>query len=81
MPRLIKPRAVAPGATLGIAAPGGPVDPERLEAGEALLRRAGFRVARREDLLARRGYLAGDDSRRAAELMELVTDPKVDAIL
>ena len=40
MPRLIKPRAIAPGATLGIAAPGGPVDPEKLAAGEALLRDA-----------------------------------------
>ncbi len=81
MPRLIKPRAVAPGATFGIAAPGGPVDLERLLAGEALLRQAGYRVVRRDDLLARRGYLAGDDSRRAAELTELIGDPKVDAIL
>ena len=76
-----KPRALRPGAVLGIAAPGGPVDPEQLEAGEALLRGAGFDVYRREDLLARKGYLAGDDVRRAAELMELVTDPNVDGII
>jgi len=76
-----KPRALRPGAVLGIAAPGGPVDRERLEAGEALLRGAGYEVYRREDLLARRGYLAGDDVRRAAELMELVADPNVDGII
>jgi muramoyltetrapeptide carboxypeptidase len=81
VPRLRKPRALRDGATFGIAAPGGPVDSEQLAAGEALLREAGFRTVRREDLLAARGYLAGDDDRRAKELMELVADPGVDAIL
>jgi len=81
VPRLIKPRALAPGATLGIAAPGGPVDPEKLAAGEALLRRAGFETLRREDLLARRSYMAGDDARRVAEFMDLVADDRVDGIV
>jgi muramoyltetrapeptide carboxypeptidase len=81
LPRLIKPRAIDPGATLGIAAPGGPVDPDKLAAGCEVLRRAGFRVVHRDDLTARHGYLAGDDARRAAELMELVANPAVDAIV
>ena len=75
------PRRLLPGATIGIAAPAGVVDPARLEAGEASLREAGFSVRRREDLLDRCGYLAGDDDRRATELMELVADPAVDAIV
>ena len=81
MPRLIKPHAIRAGARIGIAAPAGPVDREKLEHGEALLRRAGFETVRRDDLLSREGYLAGDDRRRAGELMELVRDPTVDAIL
>jgi muramoyltetrapeptide carboxypeptidase len=81
VPRLIKPRAIAPGATLGIAAPGGPVDPEKLAAGEALLRDAGFRTVRRDDLLDRRCYLAGDDRRRVDEFMQFVEDDRVDAII
>lgn len=81
MPPLRRPRGLRPGATLGIAAPGGPVDLERLEAGEALLRQAGFRTHRRDDLLACHGYLAGDDARRAKELMELVGHPDVDGIV
>ncbi|MEE9607783.1 MAG: LD-carboxypeptidase [Myxococcota bacterium] len=81
MPRLRKPRALRPGATLGIAAPGAAVDRDQLEAGEALLHEAGFRTRRRDDILAREGYLAGSDTRRAAELMELVSDPRVDAIV
>ena len=39
--------------------------------------RRGFRVVHRDDVIrARRGYLAGDDARRAAELRELVADPR-----
>jgi len=81
LPSLRRPRRLRPGGLIGIAAPAGPVDPARLEAGEDALRGAGFRTRRRDDLLARRGYLAGDDRRRAAELMELVEDPGVDAIV
>jgi len=79
--RLRKARPLAPGATIGIAAPGGPVNPDRLAEGEARLRAAGFRTLRRDDVVARRGYLAGDDARRAKELMELAANPAVDAIL
>ena len=80
-PRLTKPRAIAPGATIGIAAPGGPVDPLLLAGGKKVWEAAGFRVAHREDIVARQSYLAGDDDRRAAELMELVNDPAIDAIV
>jgi muramoyltetrapeptide carboxypeptidase len=78
---LRKPRALRAGATIGIAAPGGPVEPERVVEGEGLLRKAGFRTWRRDDLTARCGYLAGDDDRRAEELMQLLTDPRIDAIV
>ncbi len=81
MPSLKKARAVAKGATVGIAAPAGPIDPERLEAGEDWLRALGFEPHRRDDVTARRAYLAGEDARRAAELMELVEDPDVGAIV
>ncbi len=80
-PALRKPHALPPGGTIGIAAPAAAVDPDTLAAGEERWRRRGFAVVRRDDLLARRRYLAGDDTRRASELMELVSDPKVDAIV
>jgi muramoyltetrapeptide carboxypeptidase len=57
------------------------VDAGKLAEGESLLRDAGFETLRRDDLLARHGYLAGDDARRARELMELVENPRVDAIV
>jgi muramoyltetrapeptide carboxypeptidase len=81
VPALLKPRAVRAGATLGIAAPGGAVDPDLLRAGVALLEGCGFRTRVRDDLVARHRYLAGDDARRAGELAELIADREVDAIL
>ncbi len=81
MPRLRKPRAVRPGATVGIAAPAFPVDAGHLEAGVAALEGAGFRVRRRGDPTRARGYLAGTDGARARQLMALVDDPRVDAIV
>jgi muramoyltetrapeptide carboxypeptidase len=81
VPRLLKPRALRPGATIGIAAPGFAVDPTTLAEGIALWREAGFQVTHREDLVARDGYLAGDDARRVRELKGLIADRRVDAIL
>ncbi len=78
---LRKPRALRRGETIGIAAPGGPVDPEATDAGCVRLEQAGFRVKRRDDLTARHGYLAGDDARRIEELRELWCDPEVHAIV
>ncbi|HPG24497.1 MAG: LD-carboxypeptidase [Spirochaetaceae bacterium] len=81
MPSLRRPRAIRPGARIAIAAPAGPVDPERLETGRRALERLGFETVVRDDVLARDGYLAGTDERRADELMRFVTDPEVDAIV
>ncbi len=81
MPLLRKPWAISGDATIGIAAPAGPVDADLLRAGEEMLQQAGLRTLRRDDLLARDGYLAGDDARRAGELMELLEDSRVDAVL
>lgn len=76
-----KPRALPPGGTIGIAAPASAVDPDALAIGVKRWREAGFRVVHREDIGARRRYLAGDDTRRAAELDELWSDARVDAIV
>lgn len=74
-------RSIPPGGTLGIAAPSGPVDPERLAVGAAGLRERGFEVVHSEDIVAQRGYLAGNDERRAQELMDLIRNPGIDGII
>jgi muramoyltetrapeptide carboxypeptidase len=81
VPALRRPRAISEGATLGVAAPAFAVDARCVEEGAAWLRSAGFRVKFDEGLFERRGYLAGDDRRRAAELHALLDDPEVDAVV
>jgi muramoyltetrapeptide carboxypeptidase len=79
--RLVTSRPLAPGSLVGIAAPAGPIDAATLAAGEAWLESLGFRCKRASGVLARRGYLAGDDAARAAQLHELWSDPDVGAIV
>jgi muramoyltetrapeptide carboxypeptidase len=81
MPSLRRPRAIRPGARIALAAPAGPVDPHAIASGRRALEALGFEIVVRDDLLEREGYLAGSDARRAAELMDFVRDPDVDAIL
>jgi muramoyltetrapeptide carboxypeptidase len=81
VPRLCKPHALPPGGTIAIAAPAAAVDPVSVASCEAQWKAAGFRTLRRDDLFARQGYLAGDDARRAEELMGFVGDARVDAIV
>jgi muramoyltetrapeptide carboxypeptidase len=66
---------------VAIVAPAAAVEPTALAAAEAQWRAAGFRTVRRDDLVAREGYLAGDDARRAGELMTFAVDPAVDALV
>jgi len=56
-------------------------DPEALESNIAWFERRGLRVRRAAHLLARRGYLAGSDDERRSDLLELLGDPDVGAIL
>lgn len=76
-------RADAVGAVprVAVVAPSFAVDAARLAAGCAALEADGYTLCRREDLLAADGYLAGDDARRAAELMQWVRDPEVEVLL
>ncbi len=81
MARLLKPRALPRGGTIAIAAPAFWVEPARVRAMAEHLLAAGFQVTWREDLFARKGYLAGSAERRGAELMQWVRDDSVHAIV
>ncbi len=81
MPSLRRPRAIRPGGRIALVAPAGPLDPEKFETNRRALERLGFETVARDDILARDGYLAGSDERRAREFMEFVRDPDVDAIV
>src|SRR5574337_983902 len=80
-PALIRPPLLRPGDAVHVVAPSGPVDPDNLAAGVAVLRDVmGLEVRMRPDVVARRGYLAGDDGRRLAEWREAASDRDAKAI-
>jgi muramoyltetrapeptide carboxypeptidase len=62
---------------VGVCAPAGPVDTERLERGVAALESLGFRVRVPEGIEARSRFTAGGVERRAAELTALFEDDDV----
>jgi len=74
------PKPLKPGATIGVAAISGPVEPERLAVGVAALERRGYRTVLASNAGARRGFLAGADAERAQGYRELLRRDDVDAI-
>ena len=68
------------GSLVGIAAPSSPFDAKLFNAGVTALKKMGFEVFFRKDLFAKEDYLAGNDQRRAEELIELLSNKKVSAI-
>ena len=64
-----------------MAALSGPVDPGRLEAGVADLRRLGFEPVLADNLLLRHGLFAGSDAERLAAFHRLAADPDLPVIL
>ncbi len=74
-----KPAALRPGDAVAVIAPSGPVPSERLEAGLAVLSER-YRVVKSDGLLDRKGFLAGEDGRRLAELRWALSDPQIRAV-
>ena len=68
------------GSHVRVIAPASPFPAADFERGVARLSER-YRVSYRDDIDARRGYLAGDDRRRLVELEEALADPDVDAIV
>jgi muramoyltetrapeptide carboxypeptidase len=77
----VRPRALPRGGTIGVCSPSGPVDAEALARCAECWRSAGFSVRLAPNALSRKGFLAGSDRERLADLLALWRDPAVDAIV
>ncbi len=66
---------------MGVCAPSGPPDPDRLQRGVAVLESLGFRARVPDGLLARTRFTAGSAERRLAELHSLFADEEVAGIV
>jgi muramoyltetrapeptide carboxypeptidase len=79
--RLWIPARLRPGDRVAVVAPSGPVDPVRLARGRQVLTEIGLEVVVMPRVLNRRGYLAGSDGGRAADLQEAWCDPDIRAVI
>jgi muramoyltetrapeptide carboxypeptidase len=80
-PSPLFPPRLAPGDTIGIAAPASPPDkPEIIDGAIERFTAQGFKVKPGKFLRKRDGYLAGSDEERAADINALFADPKVRGI-
>jgi muramoyltetrapeptide carboxypeptidase len=79
-PSKVHPEGLRPGDTIMFVAPAGPLDQERMERAQKRLQALGFQVRVPDDLYRKRGYLAGSDEMRAAELMAAFSDPEVKGV-
>jgi muramoyltetrapeptide carboxypeptidase len=79
--KTIRPRRLQPGDTVGLVDPASATwEPVSIEVIEESLAALGFKTKRGANLLARRGYFAGSDEQRAADLNAMFADPEVRAI-
>lgn len=79
--KVLKPKALQAGDTIGIVAPAGPVTKKAISGAEKYLVSKGYRVKVGRNLFKKRGYLAGTDRERAADLNVMFADKKVRAIV
>jgi muramoyltetrapeptide carboxypeptidase len=82
MARLIRPPAVAPGATIAIVAPASSAQRDRIERGLAALRSFGYALKPGTNALLRGPlYFSGTPTERLADLNAAFSDPATDAIM
>lgn len=73
-------RPLRPGGRIQLIAPSSPFDRDEFERGVAALR-ARYEVSFDPAISERRGYFAGDDTRRGSELQRAISDDGIDAIV
>jgi muramoyltetrapeptide carboxypeptidase len=78
--KLQKPPALKPGDKIAVVATSGKVEEGQLKSGVAALKEAGFAVETAENILARKGYLAGEAKGRAAALQNYFERSDIAAI-
>jgi muramoyltetrapeptide carboxypeptidase len=78
---LRRPRRLVPGDRVAVVAPSGPIEPDRLARGTAVLESWGLDVVTGAHVLDRSAHLAGADLDRAADLQQAWCDPEIAAVL
>ena len=75
-----RPPALRSGSRVGLVAPAGPVTEERIESALSMCAQLGLEPVLGEAVRRRRGFLAGSDAERLADLNGMLGDPAIDAV-
>ncbi|RKD22617.1 hypothetical protein BEP19_10170 [Ammoniphilus oxalaticus] len=78
--RLVKPKALSLGDTIGVIAPASPVLDKVARTALTALQDFGFNLKLGDTVSAQYGYLAGSDQLRANDINRMFADPEVKAI-
>lgn len=81
MKKLIKPRALRLGDTIGLIAPAGFSRKEKVKEAYDKITQMGFKVKMGKSPYEKYGYLSGSDQIRARDINEMFKDKEVDGIL
>lgn len=79
-PALIKPAALEEGSTIALIAPGSPIGDEKIKVATENMLKLGLVVKEGRNVRAKRGYFAGTDEQRLADLHWAFSDPEIDGI-
>jgi muramoyltetrapeptide carboxypeptidase len=80
MSALLRPPALKPGARVALVAAAGPIPEGGVDRAMDRVRALGWEPAEGRFCRGRRGYLAGSDEERAADLNDALRDPSIDAV-
>jgi|AntRauTorckE5430_2_1112549.scaffolds.fasta_scaffold03373_2 muramoyltetrapeptide carboxypeptidase len=79
--KLIKPKRLKPGDTIGLITPASPISEAQLDKTIQNIEGLGFKVEfNRKRILTKNGYLAGSDLMRADEINLMFDNPNIDGI-
>ena len=77
----ILPPRLKPGDTIGLVTPATFLTEEQLRKAVLSLEELGFRVRYSENMLVRKGFLAGTDEQRAEDINQMFADDEIDGIM
>lgn len=78
---MITPNYLKPGDKIGVIAPARSVNPEDIEPGLSILRKAGFEIVEGKNLYNQQHIYAGTDNERAADLQDMIDQKDISAII
>jgi muramoyltetrapeptide carboxypeptidase len=78
---MIKPKRLKKGDTVGLITPASPITEQQLEKSVTNLESFGLKVVYTENILAKKGYLAGTDEQRLDDFHKFWADPNIKGVI